>query len=152
MALPNIFTKEVTDEIIDRINQLNPESSALWGKMNVAQMLAHCNVTYEMMYENKHPKAGAFMKFILKMLVKPKVVNEEAYPQNSRTAPQFLIADARVFDEEKQRLIAYINKTQALGGAHFDQMESHSFGKLNTNEWNNMMYKHLNHHLGQFGV
>lgn len=152
MALPNVFTKEITEQIIDRINSLNPETAAQWGKMNVAQMLAHCNVTYEMMYDSKHPPAGAFMKFILKMLVKPKVVNEASYPKNSRTAPQFLITDARVFDEEKQRLIAYINKTQALGGGHFDQMESHSFGKLSTNEWNNMMYKHLNHHLEQFGV
>lgn len=152
MALPNVFTKEVTEQIIDRINSLNPETSAQWGKMNVAQMLAHCNVTYEMMYDHKHPPTGAFMKFILKMLVKPKVVNESPYPKNSRTAPQFLIVDNKVFEEEKQRLIAYINKTQALGGAHFDQMESHSFGKLSSNEWNNMMYKHLNHHLEQFGV
>lgn len=152
MALPNIFSKEVADQIIERINQLSPSSQAKWGKMDVAQMLAHCNVTYEMMYENKHPKTGAFMRFILKLLVKSKVVGEEGYPPNSRTAPQFIIADARVFEDEKQRLIAFISKTQALGGAHFDQMDSHSFGKLSTLEWNNMMYKHLQHHLTQFGV
>jgi hypothetical protein len=152
MALPNVFTQEVSDQIIDRIHRLNPNSVAQWGKMNVAQMLAHCNVTYEMMYEQKHPQNGAFMKFILKMLVKPKVVNETTYPKNSRTAPAFVMADEKHFEEEKQRLIAYINKTQALGGEHFDQMESHSFGKLTTIEWNNMMYKHLNHHLTQFGV
>ncbi len=56
MALPNIFTKEVSEKIIERISKLTTNSNAGWGKMSVAQMLAHCNVTYEMVYENKHPK------------------------------------------------------------------------------------------------
>ena len=56
------------------------------------------------------------------------------------------------FNVEKQRLVDYLNKTQQLGEAYFDNKESHSFGPLNKTEWNNMLYKHLNHHLTQFGV
>lgn len=152
MALPNIFTKEVSDSIIQRINNLTPATTAKWGQMNVAQMLAHCNVTYEMVYENKHKKPNAFVRFILKMLVKPKVVGESSYPQNGSTAPQFIIKDAKDFEAEKKRLIAHINKTQQLGENHFEGKESHSFGALNKTEWNNMFYKHLEHHLRQFGV
>jgi len=152
MALPNVFTPEVSTQLIARIQQLSPQTAAKWGKMNVAQMLAHCNVTYEMVYENKHPKPGALMKFILKAMVKNKVVNEEAYPQSGRTAPQFLIVDERDFAQEQKRLMDYIIKTQALGAAYFEQKESHSFGKLSSEQWNNMFYKHLNHHLTQFGV
>jgi hypothetical protein len=92
------------------------------------------------------------MKLMLTAFVKKLVTNEAPYKQNSRTAPQFLITDARDFEKEKSRLIAYIGKTQQLGGAHFDGKLSNSFGKLNTVEWNNMFYKHLNHHLSQFGV
>lgn len=152
MALPNIFTKSVSDEIIKRINKLTPETKPLWGKMNAAQMLAHCNVTYEMIYENIHPKPGAFFKIILKTLVKSKVVGETPYPHSSRTAPQFIITDTKDFEKEKQRLINYINRTQELGEKHFDNKESNSFGALNKTEWNNMLYKHLNHHLSQFGA
>jgi len=152
MALPNIFSKEVSEQIINRINQLTPQTQAKWGKMNVAQMLAHCNVTYEMLYENKHPKPNAFLKLFLKAMVKNTVVNEKPYGNNSRTAPAFLIVDERVFENEKSRLIAYINKTQELGEKHFEGKESHSFGNLNSNEWNNMFFKHLNHHLSQFGA
>ena len=54
--MKNIFDPTVTDEIITRINQLKPDSQPLWGKMSVAQMLAHCNVTYETVYEDKHKK------------------------------------------------------------------------------------------------
>lgn len=152
MALPNIFTSTTTDEIINRINQLQPDSQVQWGKMNVAQMLAHCNVTYEMVYEDKHPRPNAFIRFILKSLIKNKVVNEVPYARNGQTAPQFLIKDDKNFDLEKSLLIAHIEKTAELGESHFEQKESHSFGKLTAAEWNNMFYKHLNHHLSQFGV
>lgn len=150
--MKNVFNPADTAEVINRINQLSPTSERRWGKMTVAQMLAHCNVTYEMVYEARHPRPNAFMKFILKNLVKTKVVNEEPYKQNSRTAPQFIIKDDKNFEQEKTRLIDHISKTQQLGEAHFDGKESHSFGPLTKAEWNNMFYKHLDHHLKQFGV
>jgi len=152
MALPDIFSKNESDKVIQRINSLTPDAQPIWGIMSVAQMLAHCNVTYEMMYENIHKKPTAFMKFILKSLIKNKVVSETAYKHNSRTAPQFIIKESKDFASEKQRLIDYINKTQQLGAANFDNKESHSFGALTKTQWNNMLYKHLNHHLTQFGV
>jgi hypothetical protein len=138
--------------ISQRINKLTPQTQALWGKMSVDQMLAHCNVTYEMAFEDKHPKPNAFMKFILKMMVKNSVVNEVPYKKNGQTAPAFIITDAKNFDTEKQRLIGFIERSQQLGENHFDNKESHSFGALSKTEWNNMFYKHLDHHLSQFGV
>ncbi|CAL1519669.1 DUF1569 domain-containing protein [Chitinophaga sp. MM2321] len=152
MALPNIFTQAVADEVINRINQLKPDTTPNWGKMDVAQMLAHCNVTYEMVYENTHPKPNFLMKFILKSFVKRIVTNETPYKHNSQTAPVFLIKGSRDFEKEKRRLIDYINKTSAAGEASFDNKMSLSFGALNKQEWNNMFYKHLDHHLTQFGV
>ena len=152
MPLPNIFTPEVTNEVIKRIETLTPSSQAQWGKMNVSQMLAHTNVTYEMMYENIHPKPNAILKFILKLLVKKKVVDETTFPKNSSTAPQFIIKIEKDFQKEKERLIQYIKQSQELGENYFDGRESHSFGSLTKDEWNNMMYKHLDHHLRQFGA
>jgi hypothetical protein len=150
--MKNIFQPSVTTEIIGRINNLTPTTQPLWGKMKVAQMLAHCNVTYELIYDNKHPKPNGFMRFILKLLVKNKVVNETPYKHNGQTAPVFLIKEDKDFAAEKARLIDYLNKTQELGESHFDNKESHSFGVLTKTEWNNMLYKHLDHHLRQFGV
>ncbi|WP_293302081.1 DUF1569 domain-containing protein [Pedobacter sp. UBA4863] len=152
MDLPNIFSKEVSEGVIERINQLTASSQPLWGKMTVAQMLAHCCVTYEMVYTDKHPKPGFFMGFILKNFVKKMVVSAKPYPKSSRTAPAFLISNERDFEAEKQRLIAYIRETEVLGSYIFDGKKSLSFGPLSANEWNNMLYKHLDHHLKQFGV
>lgn len=150
--MKNIFSAQDSEQYIERINALRPDTQPQWGKMSVAQMLAHCNVTYEMMYEDKHKKPGMILRWVLKSFVKPKVVNEEMYPKNNRTAPQFIISDERDFEKEKSRLIAYIRQTQQLGAAHFEGRESHSFGALTSTEWNNMCAKHLEHHLGQFGV
>ncbi|MEZ4883242.1 MAG: DUF1569 domain-containing protein [Chitinophagales bacterium] len=150
--MKNVFDSKDVAEIIERIHNLSPKTQGLWGKMSVGQMLAHCNVVYEMTYEDKHPKPNAFVKFMLKMFVKNGVVGPKPYPKNSRTAPQFLMTTEKDFEAEKKRLIDYLTKTQTLGATHFEGKESHSFGPLTKNEWNVMFYKHLDHHLTQFGV
>jgi SRSO17 transposase len=152
MTIPSVFSEETSATIVARINQLRPSSAALWGKMDVAQMLAHCNVTYEMLYEDKHKKPNFLVRFILKLLVKPLVTGGKSYKKNTSTAPAFLIADKKQFEAEKTRLIAYIQRTQQLGAEHFEGLASHSFGNLTSNEWNNLFYKHLDHHFTQFGV
>ena len=152
MQIPSIYSEEICASIIARIEQLNPSTPPLWGKMDVAQMLAHCNVTYEMLYEDKHKRPNFVVRFILKLLVKPLVTGEKSYKKNTHTAPAFLIADKKQFEAEKTRLIAYIQRTQQLGAEHFEGLASLSFGKLTSNEWNNLFYKHLDHHFSQFGV
>jgi hypothetical protein len=148
----NAYNAQDMDQIIARIQKLSPESTALWGTMSVSQMFAHCNVTYEMAFEDKHPKPNFLMRLLLKLAVKPMVVNEKPYPKNSRTAPAFIISDAKEFQTEKTRLLDYIQKTLQLGAAAFEGKESLSFGPLTANEWSNLFVKHLDHHLQQFGV
>lgn len=151
--MQDIFNAKEAQNYIDRINKLSLETKGKWGTMSVDQMLAHCNVTYEMVYEpQKHKAPGGIAKFILKNFVKSKVVGEKSYSQNSPTAPQFKINGDQDFELEKKRLIGFIQKTQQLGRDAFDGKESFSFGKLKAQEWNNMFAKHLNHHLEQFGV
>jgi len=152
MTFPNILTKEVADQVIQRINKLAADSRPQWGKMNVSQMLAHCCVPYETVYTDKHPRPNAIARFMIKLIVKKAVVGPKPYPKNGRTAPHFIISDERDFELEKGRLIDFIQKTQELGPDHFDGKESHAMGTLTLDEWNSLFYKHLDHHLSQFGV
>ena len=150
--MKNAFDVKDIQDFINRINQLTPESKPKWGKMSVDKMFAHCCVTYEMIFEDKHERPGKFKRFLIKALIKPMVCTEKQYKKNGRTHPAFLIVDERIFEVEKTRLINYIKQVQELGEIHFDNKESHSFGPLTTVEWNNMFSKHLEHHLTQFGV
>ncbi len=77
--MKNIFTTEVANEIINRINNLTHNSKPLWGKMSVDQMLAHCNVTYELEFTDKHPKPGPFKKFLFKTFIKNMVVSDKPF-------------------------------------------------------------------------
>jgi len=150
--MKNLFNKTEKDAMITRINKLTPDTKPGWGKMTVNQMLAHCNVAYEFVYTDKHPRPNAFLRFVLQMTVKKAVVGPKPYPKNGRTAPAFIIKDERDFETEKKRLIDYLNKTCELGADHFDGKENLSFGKMSVNEWNMLFSKHLDHHLTQFGV
>jgi hypothetical protein len=153
MAFPNIFSADATSAMVDRIQKLTPDTQPQWGKMNVSQMLAHCCVTYQYVYEpQKFKKPNFLMSWVLKKFVKESVCNEVPYKKNTGTAPDFIIKDERDFNTEKQRLISFITKAQQDGASFFEGKESHSFGKLTLQEWNNMFYKHLDHHLSQFGV
>lgn len=152
MALPSVFEQSTVDQLIQRINQLTPTTAAQWGKMNVAQMLAHSNVTYEYAMDERKDKPNFIVKMMLLKFVKNKVVSEEPYTQSMATGPAFIVKESKDFDKEKSRLINYIQKVQSLGKAHFEGKASSSFGALTANEWNNMMYKHIDHHLKQFGV
>lgn len=150
--IKNIFDRSDADFLLSRLNKLTPETQPEWGKMDVAQMLAHLNVQFEMAYSDLHPKATGIKKFLLTLFVKNGVVNEKPYPKNSRTAPAFIVADEKDFKNEKERLTDFINKTQKLGADYFEGKESLSFGVLSPKEWNNSFVKHIDHHFQQFGV
>ncbi len=148
----NLFDPTDTKEMIDRIHQLSPETKPKWGKMSVDQMLAHCCVAYDMTFTDQYKKPTGFQKFMIKLFAKNAVVGPKPYPKNGRTAPVFIIQGKRDFEVEKKKLINYLEKVQKLGAGHFEQRESHSFGPLSSQEWNVLFSKHLDHHLGQFGV
>ena len=152
MIIRNLFDRSELDETIERLNNLKPGTIPKWGKMKVAQMLAHINVSYEMDHEDIHKKPGAFARFMIKLLAKNAVVGPKPYPKNGRTAPQFIITTEKDFEVEKKRLIEYLEKTHAIGASQYDYRESNSFGKLTTDEWNTLYSKHIDHHFTQFGV
>jgi hypothetical protein len=152
MALPSVFNISDVSTILNRIHSLTPHSEAKWGKMNVSQMLAHLCVSYDLAYGKTVPKYNPFMKLIMRTVIKKMVTNEKTYKPNGPTAPVFVVSDQREFERERSRLIDNINETLTHGSSYFEGRENVSFGKLTAEEWNNMFYKHLDHHLRQFGV
>jgi len=151
--IKNIFEEQVCNEIIQRINTLTTKSERLWGSMSVDQMLAHCNMPYAYTFmPEQFKKPNVFVKFLLKNFVKKMVVSPNPYKQNERTSPSFIINNSRDFDKEKSILVANIKKVQQLGVDHFEGEDNFSFGKMTAKGWSTMFYKHLDHHLRQFGV
>lgn len=150
--MPSVFDPRTVAELSARINRLTPDTKPQWGKMSAGQMLAHCNVSYDMAYTDKYPKANAVTRFLLALFVKPGVVGPKPYPRNSPTAPAFRMAGPRDFEQEKRTLLDYLERVKRDGERAFNGRVSPSFGPLTASEWNTLFYKHLDHHLTQFGV
>ena len=150
--MKSVFDAVVVDEITHRIRSLATDSQPLWGAMDVARMLAHLCVPYEIVFEDIHPEPGALKRFLLRTFVKSGVVGEKPYRRSLPTARAFRITEEREFERERERLLGYIQRTAEFGEVHFDGRDYPSFGPLTKREWNNLFFKHLDHHLTQFGV
>lgn len=46
--MKNLFEPETVGEVIVRIDALRPATQRQWGKMDVAQMMAHCSAALDM--------------------------------------------------------------------------------------------------------
>ncbi len=153
MALPSIYSVDTTKKLAERIDSLTNETPALWGKMNAGQMLSHCCVAYQQILGENTDKPSFFMRWLLKSFFKKSMVNDIPYKPNLPTGPTFVRINQEFDIEiEKQKLKGYIIKIQEMGAEKLATTPSLSLGKLNATEWNNMIYKHIDHHLRQFGV
>ncbi len=148
MEVKNLFDSAVKQEIINRINQLTSQTQRQWGKMDVSQMLAHCQMPLGVAV-GKHKLKGNFLLQIIGRLIKKKVFNDQPFKQNLPTDKSFKMIVPKEFEKEKQNLIQMINNFSETTMSD----EPHPlFGKLTKDEWSKGTWKHLDHHLMQFGV
>jgi hypothetical protein len=149
--MKNLFDKDTYAEITSRINALTPNSQRMWGKMNAAQMLAHCKEAFKVpLSDKKMPRM--FLGLLMGWMIKAKLYNESPWKQNLPTAPNFIIKDERDFDKEKMELSAMINQFYNAGPENVGKFPHPMFGYFTSEQWGKSMYKHLDHHLKQFNV
>lgn len=149
--MKNLFDKDAYTEIIDRLNRLTPDTQRLWGKMTVAQMLAHSKEAFKVpLSDKKMPRSilGLFVGW----MIKSKLYNDEPWKRNLPTAPNFIIKGERDFEKEKKELMDLINQFLNSGPDKVGRFPHPMFGSFTPEQWGKSMYKHLQHHLLQFGV
>ena len=149
--MKNLFDKDTYSEITNRISALTPGSQHLWGKMNVAQMLAHCKEAFKVpLSDKKMPRS--ILGLLVGWMIKSKLYNDEPWKKNLPTAPNFIIKDERDFEKEKQELVGMINRFHNAGPGNVGKYPHPMFGSFTPEQWGQSMYKHLDHHFKQFGV
>jgi Protein of unknown function (DUF1569) len=145
-----IYNTTENQAIIDRINQLKENSSGLWGKMTVSQMLVHCQQPL-LFAEGKIEIKRSFIGLLLGKMFKNKFLKQD-FGKNSPTDKKFIITNSPDFEKEKNELIKLIIRFKEKG-THFLVSTQHPFfGEMTLEEWGIMSYRHLDHHLRQFGV
>jgi hypothetical protein len=148
----NLFNPADVAAILERIEKLTPTTKNQWGKMNVAQMLAHCNVSLETAMGIKVIPPVFFVGRIIGWLLRKKTLSEKPFGKNSPTDKSYIFPAGLNFSEEKGKLIASINKFVEAGSAGCTTHPHPFFGKFTPEEWALFEWKHLDHHLRQFGV
>jgi hypothetical protein len=149
--MKNLFEKETYGEVIQRINGLTPTTQGQWGKMNVSQMLAHCKEAFKVpLSEKKMPRM--FIGYLIGWAFKAKLYNDSPWKKNLPTASNFIIKDEREFEKEKAELMALINQFYTGGPEKAGLFPHPVFGTFTKAQWGQSMYKHLDHHLQQFGA
>lgn len=151
-SMQNLFDGALANQVKQRLNNLRVDSERQWGKMSAAQTMAHCASGLEMaMGEIRPPRA--LMGRLIGSVIKSRVVgNDEQFRRNSPTVDELLIREERNLEVERVRLCSLIDKF-ATGGTSVCTTHPHPFfGHLTPAEWAVLMYKHLDHHLRQFGV
>lgn len=147
----SIYDKASNDSMIARINKLTPESKALWGKMNAAQMCRHCAIAIDIAFGKGDLKVNFLMKLLGKML-KKKVFYGGEMGKNSPTAKEFIITEDLDLEKTKAELITNFSRFASEGKSVIKTMNHPFWGKMTYEDWDALMWKHTNHHLKQFGV
>ena len=149
--MKTLLEASALEEIKKRLNQLTPETRAQWGKMDVAQMMAHLSNVLEVALGDQKPPRSLIGRLIGGFF-KVKAFDDSPIPHNSPTAPSFKVVEAKRFAEEKTRLSTLLERFTRGGVAGVTTHPHPFFGPMTPDEWGKGQYKHVSYHLEQFGV
>lgn len=150
--MKTIFDKQIRDELILRISKLDENGKAIWGKMNVFQMLRH-NTYWNgwILGENNHTYKHEFLgKIFGKMVLKKMIKDEKPFDKNIPTSSQFkekeTVGD---LEAEKSKWVSLTKEYENFDNPYFIH---DFFGKMTREQIGILVYKHTDHHLRQFGI
>jgi hypothetical protein len=149
--MKNLFEAETVDEMVARIDKLQPATQRQWGKMDVAQMMAHCSAALDMARGQINPPRILIGRLI-GSFVKPIYTNDKPFSRSSPTDPKLVVSDQREFLHEQEQLKLKLRHFHEGGEPRCTRHPHPFFGSLTPQDWSRGMYKHLDHHLRQFGA
>ncbi len=150
--MKNLYEAATVEDVKERAARLGPDCERQWGKMSAPQALAHCSAGLEWAVGDTVPPRMVVGR-ILGRIVKPMLLGDDKpMRRNAPTAKSLLIADERDLRKERERFIGLVDRFAKLGPEGCTKHPHSFFGRLTPQEWATLMYKHVDHHLRQFGV
>lgn len=147
-----VFDKNIQEELIDRIGQINGSQKAEWGKMNLIQMLKH-NTYWNrwILGKGNHSYKQAFMgKIFGKIALNRMIKDDKPLDKNIPTSDQFKVVESTGnMESEKDNWILLIKEYENFSNPNFIH---DFFGKMTKEQIGILAYKHTDHHLRQFGI
>ncbi|RYZ20430.1 MAG: DUF1569 domain-containing protein [Chitinophagaceae bacterium] len=146
----DLFDPEGARQLLERLYRLQPGQPALWGRMNVAQMLTHCQAPFATYFGELHIPQS-LVGLLFGRFAKRRLFSGKPWPRGLPTAREFVITDDRDFESERNKLAAQIERFSS-SSILLHPPRHPFFGKMSAQEWSRLAYRHTDHHLRQFGV
>lgn len=145
---PTIYDPERRTELLARLSLLRPDAVARWGRMSAPKMVAHLDDACRLANGDlRLPR----MRVPLRPLVKWVALYLLPFPRGAPTARGLLERQPAAWDSDLSRLRDRIAAVRVPGPA--DTLGDHPFfGAMTARDWGVLLYKHVDHHLRQFGV
>ncbi|MFN8155288.1 MAG: DUF1569 domain-containing protein [Bacteroidia bacterium] len=150
-SMPSLFNIVERQNIIQRLLQLKPDAERQWGKMELVQMIRHCQAPLKVAVGELVLNQGLIGLLFGKM-AKRKLLAAAPFKANLPTAPEFKVVDTQLdLEAERAKLISLITRFGETGPVP-NRNKHPFFGAMTEAEWDALQWKHLDHHLRQFNV
>lgn len=147
--MESFFNSQSYNQLLERLDSINPDDAPLWGKMTTAQMMNHCQEPLKIAlgYNDKNLKSN----WVVKLLFKKMLYSPKPFKKNAPTPPAFRSTGTFNFEEQKAELKKWMQ--ELYNDRHNPNRAPHPvFGTFTEEQWGILQWKHLNHHFEQFGV
>ena len=111
-------------------------------------MLKHCCLSEELYLGNKIYNRVLLGRIFGKIALKNILKEGAPFPKNAKTKPDFLATGNGDLEAEKTKLISLLDEYETFSRPF---VEHWFFGKMSKEQLGALSYKHLDHHLLQFG-
>ncbi len=148
----DIFHPQTVADLKTRINNINSNAEAQWGKMNVYQMLKHCTENEKLLLREKKFRRIFMGRIFGKMALKSNIKDDNPMDKNNPTHPELKITGTGNVETEKQLWITLLDQYLTKKAADYTDFVHPFFGKMNSEQVSRFAFKHIDHHLRQFGV
>ena len=149
--MSSLHDRDARDAMLFRLASLQPGATRLWGKMDSAQMLAHLVIAMECATGERASEQSLLGK-IVTPFIRTLVFGPRPFAKNGPTDPSYVVAGAREFESEKARLTRLIERFGERGPLGAAGQVHPFFGRLSAEQWGRLTWKHVDHHLRQFGA
>jgi Protein of unknown function (DUF1569) len=150
--MKTLFDRTTNDIIISRIQKLTPSSKAKWGKMDAAKMLAHLDLSFRANFGEMILNRDLLLSTIFKPIARKILLGKKPFLKNMPTDKKLIPKGPVDFFTEQQKVIEMIRKYATSGPEIISKNPHNILGNITPEQSAFISYKHLDHHLRQFGI
>lgn len=151
--MKNLLNHNDRESLIERIQNLSPESSRRWGSMSARQVVPHMTDPLRVALGDR--EAQPMPSLLGKWPFSVAAVWWMPWPKGAPTADEHIDGKKGTppadFERDRQTLLLTVHRF-----VNYPEKEplrpSPVFGPLSRKAWGRLMWRHIDHHLRQFGV